>query len=78
MRNATSDLSCYINLMIGMHSAINDLNSYIVIIYKMWMREPEHTILAKLLTPHTLPLQALSPNILCTVHLLCYSLVKQH
>ena len=35
-QNATSDLSCYINLVISMHSAINDLSSYIVIIYKMW------------------------------------------
>ena len=40
--------------MICMHSAVNDLSCYIVIIYKSGVREPGHAIFANLLSPHIL------------------------
>ena len=36
MCSAISDHSCYINHMMWLHSAMNDLSSYTVIIYKTW------------------------------------------
>ena len=39
-------------LVMHMSNAINELNCYIVI-FKRGSREPEHTILANLLSPHS-------------------------
>ena len=39
-------------------------------------REPEHASLADLPTPHTPPLQGLSPHILCPIHLLRFPLER--
>ena len=60
LRSARSDLSCYINLMPRMRSALSD-RCYIVI-YKLWgkserpwgAREPDHAIFTNLLFPYNL------------------------
>ena len=40
--------------MMRMCSATNGLSCYTVIIYKIGAREPEHAILANLLSPHSI------------------------